>query len=236
MSTLHLVRIHTDPAALMRFAAEQGFLRLDDDGHGYTIHAWLLALFGEQAPRPFRYFEKRNELLGYSRVDASQLAAHAKAYAMPGAWAAMRADSLSSKPMRVDWSVGERVQVDVLTCPISRKDGHEKDVFLRALDLKGDDAPRRADVYMAWFVRQWAEAATVERAELTGFGRRRLLRRAVPNAQGGARAVRRIERPFAEFRATMSVADPLKFSALLGRGLGRHRAFGFGMLLLSPPV
>jgi CRISPR system Cascade subunit CasE len=26
------------------------------------------------------------------------------------------------------------------------------------------------------------------------------------------------------------------FRALLARGVGRHRAFGFGMLLLRPPV
>jgi CRISPR system Cascade subunit CasE len=30
------------------------------------------------------------------------------------------------------------------------------------------------------------------------------------------------------------VVDADKFAALLARGVGRHRAFGYGMLLLSP--
>jgi CRISPR system Cascade subunit CasE len=30
------------------------------------------------------------------------------------------------------------------------------------------------------------------------------------------------------------VADPAAFAQLLARGVGRHRAFGLGMLLLRP--
>jgi len=31
------------------------------------------------------------------------------------------------------------------------------------------------------------------------------------------------------------VQDPQAFAALLARGLGRHRSFGYGCLLLAPP-
>ena len=34
---------------------------------------------------------------------------------------------------------------------------------------------------------------------------------------------------------TLTVTDPQAFAALLSGGVGRHAAFGFGMLLLSPP-
>ncbi|MFG1478963.1 type I-E CRISPR-associated protein Cas6/Cse3/CasE [Xanthobacter sp. V4C-4] len=34
---------------------------------------------------------------------------------------------------------------------------------------------------------------------------------------------------------TLSVRDAEAFGVLLARGVGRHRAFGYGMLLLSPP-
>ena len=34
---------------------------------------------------------------------------------------------------------------------------------------------------------------------------------------------------------TLRVTDPAAFAAGLARGIGRHRAFGFGMLLLAPP-
>jgi CRISPR system Cascade subunit CasE len=35
-------------------------------------------------------------------------------------------------------------------------------------------------------------------------------------------------------RGTLTVVDAERFAMLLGRGIGRFRAFGFGMLLLSP--
>jgi CRISPR system Cascade subunit CasE len=42
-------------------------------------------------------------------------------------------------------------------------------------------------------------------------------------------------RPDATFRGTLRVDDPARFAAAaLARGVGRHRAFGFGMLLLRP--
>ncbi|MEE8524028.1 MAG: type I-E CRISPR-associated protein Cas6/Cse3/CasE [Thermoanaerobaculia bacterium] len=43
------------------------------------------------------------------------------------------------------------------------------------------------------------------------------------------------ERPDALLTGTLEVTDPDAFATLLARGVGRHRAFGFGMLLLRPP-
>jgi CRISPR system Cascade subunit CasE len=36
-------------------------------------------------------------------------------------------------------------------------------------------------------------------------------------------------------RGQLRIKQPLAFQALLARGLGRHRSFGFGCLLLAPP-
>jgi CRISPR system Cascade subunit CasE len=33
----------------------------------------------------------------------------------------------------------------------------------------------------------------------------------------------------------LRVADEAGFAGAIARGIGRHRAFGFGMLLLAPP-
>jgi CRISPR system Cascade subunit CasE len=236
MSNLNLVRVKVNPPALMRFAAEQGLLRHEDDGYGYTVHAWLAAMFGAHAPKPFRFFESRCEILGYGRVAAETMADHARAFASPVAFGALQQEGLASKPMREHWKAGERLCVDVLVCPASRKEGKEKDVFLRALDRLGDSAPSRGEVYVDWLGRQWGEAVAVEHVELLGFGRRRLLRRNQRHGHDGARVARRLERPFAEFRAVVSVAEPRAFQTLLQRGLGRHRSFGFGMMLLSPPT
>ncbi|GHE81823.1 hypothetical protein GCM10019059_44550 [Camelimonas fluminis] len=46
---------------------------------------------------------------------------------------------------------------------------------------------------------------------------------------------RRIEGPDATFHGSLVVTDPEAFTILLARGVGRHRAYGYGMLLLRPP-
>lgn len=232
MNGLQLLRLRINQPALMRFASDQDLLRHDDEGHGYALHAWLAAMFGPNAPRPFRLLEPRGELLGYSLVDAAMLAEHAQAFATPQAWAALVPGSLATKPMPVSWRPGQRLQVEVLACPVSRKDDDEKDVYLRALDRMGDAAPSRAEVYIDWFRRQWADAVDFEHAELSGLARRRLLRRG--RAEGEGRRPRSIERPQASFRAVVRVNDAAAFGRLLARGIGRHRAFGYGMVLLSP--
>ena len=53
------------------------------------------------------------------------------------------------------------------------------------------------------------------------------------------RAVRKLhgqqsEGPDAVMRGNLTVTDSDSFVALLARGIGRHRAYGYGMLLLRP--
>jgi len=43
------------------------------------------------------------------------------------------------------------------------------------------------------------------------------------------------EGPDAIVHGVLVIHDPAAFSALLVRGVGRHRAYGYGMLLLRPP-
>ncbi len=232
MSALCLMRLAIDRPALMRFAQNQRLLDRDDEGFGYTLHAWLAAMFGAHAPKPFRYLDPRGEVLGYVQTNSATLLDHARAFAPPLAHSALVPDSLATKPMPDQWRIGQRLQIEVLACPVSRKDDHEKDVYLRALDRLGDAAPPRGAVYVDWFQRQWAGAVQLEHAELAGVARRKLLRRG--HADGG-RQPRSIERPQALFRAVIRVTSVDAFGELLARGIGRHRAFGFGMVLLSPP-
>ena len=53
------------------------------------------------------------------------------------------------------------------------------------------------------------------------------------------RAVRRLrgaysEGPDALMRGTLEITDGSAFTKLLAGGIGRHRAYGYGMLLLRP--
>lgn len=229
MSSLHLVRIPIHAPRLLRFAVEHGITQ-EDETLGYTLHAWFAALFDDMAPKPFRYMERRGEVLAYTDCDAATLLNYAQTFASPQAWAALDTTGVASKPMPDAWRTGQRLLVEVLACPVSRKGNEEKDLYLRALDRLGRDAPPRAEVYKDWFVAQWQGALTFEQVELLGMSARsRLLRR----ARDGANRLRVIERPQALFSGSAVIADGESFAALLVRGIGRHRAFGFGMPLLA---
>lgn len=232
MNPLHLLRIPVRVPQLLRFAAEHG-ITSPDETLGYTLHAWFAALFGDAAPKPFRCFERRQEVLAYANTDATTLLQHAQTFASPLAWAALDAQGVASKPMPHAWQPGQRVRVEVLTCPVARHGDEEKDVYLRALDRMGDAAPTRSEVYSAWFIRQWAGAAQLEDIELLGMqAQSPLLRRDRSLEQN---RLRRVQRPQALFTANATVEDGNRFAVLLTRGIGRHRAFGFGMVLLAPP-
>ncbi len=233
MSGLHLVRIPVHAPQLMRFAFKQGITQ-EDETFGYTLHAWLAALFGSHVLKPFRYFERRREVLAYAAHDANTLLEHSQAFASPLAWAALKTEGVASKPMPEAWRTGQRLRLEALVCPVTRKGGEEKDVYLRALDriAEGTPAPRRAEVYRWWFARQLGGVVQVQALELLGLSARvKMLRRSHSN---GSNRLRAIERPQALFVAEVKVIDPHGFAALLARGVGRHRAFGYGMILLAP--
>lgn len=230
MSTLHLVRVPMRLPPLLYFGAEQG---IDDPdmGLGYLLHAWLTALFGEHAPQPFRYLERRNEVLGYARSDGAGLLERAQAFGHPLAWSALDAGGLASKPMPAAWHAGLRLRLDVLVCPVVRHGQDEKDAYLHALSRSHDEPPTRAAVYRQWLIERCGEALNIEQLELRGMqARTQLLRR----ARNGQNRLKTIERPQALFSADVTVADSDRFAELLARGVGRHRSFGFGMMLLAP--
>ncbi len=66
---------------------------------------------------------------------------------------------------------------------------------------------------------------------ITGFRRVKVLRK---DRSKGKSINRDVERPDVIFSGELIILRPEQFSDLLKRGVGRHRAFGFGMLLLRP--
>jgi CRISPR system Cascade subunit CasE len=94
--------------------------------------------------------------------------------------------------------------------------------------------PSREALYLEWLSRAFGRdsAASLEAARLAGYRSIHVLRRPL---RGAARSVALIEGPDATLEGSLRVGDPAAFAAMLARGVGRHAAFGFGMLLLAPP-
>lgn len=239
--SLHLVEMPLSLQALHRWAGQRSIGRgLFDEG--LTLHHLLGEAFGPAVLQPFRLLlaprARTGTLYAYSAAPAEELRATAATLMGPSETEVVSLDALRSveRPENT-WQEGMRLGFDLksrpavrLASPLRGKDvqfakGAEVDAFL-AETLRNDCARRREDVYLDWLSARLAPVADLERdsSRLDQFRRVR-----------GLRGGRRVEGPEAIIHGTLLVRDPQEFAELLARGVGRHRSYGYGMLLLRPP-
>ena len=241
MTVLQMIRAEINVRDFQRWMAMK---RLQDPDHG--MHCLLMESFGKPPPtgdslalKPFRLIVPRGcskgVLYGYGRADAEELREAAAICADPMQCRVIPAASLDSKPMPSDWQIGKRLGFEVRIRPTRRlkrpigNSAHiaERDAFLmQALDDRKETRSRE-QVYTAWLSErlQRCGGAELESATLQSFQRTRAVRKL---------HARHSEGPDAVMRGVLTVTDPDAFSSLLAHGIGRHRAYGYGMLLLRP--
>lgn len=248
--SLHLVKMRPDRLALTRWGHRAGVILRGGDP-GYALHTALTGAFGDRAPRPFRLVEMPGDtvLYGYAGEAAASLKDYAQAVADPELIAILGIDGALSKAMPVTWRTGDRFGFEVRVRPVVRQDkpgdrkhARERDAFQVAAEAAGprtaENSPAaaagvtRQGVYADWLAGRFGNACVLADppgARLATFHRTRVVRRDV------GRALHESEGPDAVLDGVLEVADPAAFGRLLARGVGRHCAFGFGMLLLRPP-
>ncbi|MDE0207043.1 MAG: type I-E CRISPR-associated protein Cas6/Cse3/CasE [Candidatus Tectomicrobia bacterium] len=226
--------------ALREFRRWMGMRRLQDADH--AMHCLLTESFGEQAPRPFRLIMPRDQargvLYGYTRVEDNDLRGAAVAFADPAQVRILPPDRIASKPMPVEWRPGRQLGFEVRIRPTARRSrnadcrpGKECDAFaLQASRYARGEMPHsREAVYADWLTGQFDRRGGAQlhrgRTKLVSFRRTRAVRK---------RHARYSEGPDAVMRGVLTITDPPAFSNLLANGIGRHRAYGYGMLLLRP--
>lgn len=254
---LYLARLPVDLPALARAAGERGWTRgrraTFDEGR--ALHHLLGEAFGPGVMQPFRLVvaprARSGTLWAYTDIDADTLRETVAPVALShAAEAALPVSCLNTKPMPEVTAPGRRLGFDIRLRPVIRlasaieapgdreggrrhgfKAGAEIDAFLAAAlrdadrSAMQDTGCSREAVYAAWFADRLGDAAEIEAIRLAAF--RRSL---------AAREDRRgVEGPDATLHGTLIVRDPQAFSDRLRRGVGRHKAYGFGMLLLRPP-
>ncbi len=236
--TFQLMRLQPDAKALAAWATRHGVLSPDGD-YGYALHGLLSAAFGEQAPKPFRYLGGKQGLLAYTEAGLDVLRMNAS-LAMPDVARALGLDELDARPFPGVWKSGQTLGFEVRVRPVIRaKDGRERDAFLHAVDAipaaEGNGIAQRAVIYSDWLAKQFAVdgAAQINQAQMEEFRLTRVLRKASAGGNG-KRKSHAVTGPDAVFKGQLQVGNPEAFARLLARGVGRHRAFGFGMLLLKP--
>lgn len=237
---MFMIELPLDAARLMRFAHHQGHGLAAGEDFGYATHAWLTATLGDLAPKPFRLMESRHGLrmLGYAQHSIEALIDYARAFADPNAVSVCDWSGVAGKAMPATWHAERRLGFELRACPISRAE-RERDIYLVSIgraEAAGIEMPSRPQVYVEWLGNQLGKDGAAKlcggTVDLIGFQRIRS-RRLGRTAGGTKRQI--IERPDALLSGDLTIGNPDAFSRLLLRGIGRHRAFGFGMLLLRPP-
>lgn len=250
---LYIVRLVLDRREVLRVGAQHHLGPAADDGS--LLHAALSQLFAHSAERaevPLHSFAV-DDVFAATQDDPTRFFVLAYSdrdeHALRGAMGRAQQDLLRecrTNPVK-DFERGQRIGFRARVCPIVRtrsagdsprandrrgKPKHrELDVFIHAtLAVGPEERVDRGAVYAKWMQRELRRdgAADCETSEvrLAGFKRERLRRK---GREG-------MERPDAVLEGTLTVNDPSAFNTLLARGIGRHRAFGFGMLLLRPPT
>lgn len=245
-----LYLLHTQPDARL-LSAWMARYRTHDLGD--ALHGLLRAAFGEHAPQPFCYLDEHRGLLAYTLLDAQAMAEQV-ALADDLAARTLGVDACSAhagyrlRPFPTQWAQGQVLGFEVRVRPTVRSGQKEQDAFWHAVIQAGgpQGTPvQREAIYAQWLhehlaVREgaprqpWQGAVELLDVQLSAFARGTVVRRTQPIA-GQPRKGRAIEGTDATLTGRLRVTDPAAFAHLLARGVGRHRAYGFGMLLLHRP-
>lgn len=241
---LTLLRLQPDMTLLARWALASGQRALRDDT-GYALHAALHAVLGALAPQPFMLRPRSGtfELLGYvnAEPDALQRALQLPAADVDAAQA-LCVDTARCTAMPADWRCGERLSFETRVAPVVRsrqvRPGAVVEVDAAWHPSMADPPGDRQQAYGRWLARELARdgAATLQAWSTLALTQLPIARRhARPAAAAGAgRGLSQGLLPDLRARGELTLDDPAAFARLLARGLGRHRAFGFGCLLLAP--
>lgn len=251
LPNLYMLRLEFDAARVAREAVHQDLSPRHED-LGYLLHSYLSDLFGSATVQPFRVLSGRTRwlpVLGYTKSTKEDLQHYAADFADPARYAACDWESFAAKPLPMEWRTGRSFSFELRACPVVRlsseyeipgrngesfryRAGAEIDAWEHSRFFGKDKKPAisREEAYSAWLRERLGEGASLESVAIRSFRRLRLSRR----DHGSPRKARILERPEAILQGRMTIGDPVAFWNLLATGVGRHRAFGFGMLLLRP--
>lgn len=251
---LNMMRAEINVRALHRW---MGLRSLADRDH--ALHCLLTESFSNLAPKPFRAFGTRNSpqmsLYGYGYGDAEELRDAANTFASPEQLDIIPLKSVRSKEMPQEWRTGRILGMEVRIWPTVRIQRDSSRVPAEFLERYRERNIRQGDEYDAYAY----HAARLPEGEQMTLSREEVYSQWLADQldrRGGAclepgtakltafqriRAQRKLRRPWrlgpdATIQALIKVTGQDEFNELLRTGVGRERAYGFGMVLVRPPI
>lgn len=237
---MHLMQAEIDPVRLARWSAEQ---RISDPDR--AAHCLVYGTFGaESAPKPFLMKLERADQLGkksvlaYTELEDTELRALAERNQTLAIESVMPPEAIRTTAVPCRWRPGMKLGFSVRVRPTQRgkwkEEGRqaERDIYLeRTGERTGerDGEMSRGELYCRWVAeimeRQGGADPAAETMAMTQFAIRRIRRQRTSGYTLG---------PDATISGALEVRDPELFSQLLAAGIGRHKGYGYGMVLLQP--
>ena len=239
MTTLHMVSLPIDLKSFRRWAAQRN-LAADE---GAALHHLLGETFGKSAFQPFRLMVAPRSasatIYAYTQSDRSTLVQTAHELAMPDALTVCDPDRIAMKEMPETWVEGRRLAFDVRVRPVRRllkpAGGFSKGAEVDAYWLDGIRGQSEGEAsnpsansgreaaYLTWLIKRIGEAAKISSARIVRLEQSVALRN--QRTKNG---------PDVTFHGELEIKRPELFAACLSKGVGRHVAYGYGMMLLRP--
>lgn len=233
MTTLTLVRLVPRMVELVAWARGRD-VPIGADDSGYAVHAALRATLGDVGPQPWTLRPRASgvELLGYSTAAPEEVNAARLLSVDPEAAHALGLSDLTAAAMPIAWQMGMVLSFETRVRPVVRESRTKSELDAAVAARSRSPGAERAHVYHEWLARELARgnAAELISSRLVSFRRVKSPRR----THSTPRAVVPVEGPDAVMRGELRIREPSAMKPLLSRGIGRHRAFGFGCLLLAP--
>ena len=245
-SPAQLARMSVAMQELGRWAADRnGLWSHNSLDVGRALHQLLRATFPPRSLQPFRLFVPSHHpcgnLYAYTTCPETELRSSFQACAAPEVAEILKIQTLTTRSLPSSWTPGARYGFDVRLRPVVRlasdittpravwKRNAEVDAWF-ARRLRHPDAsictlPSREEVYLDWLSNLVTPAASLDRdaTRIAQLHHRDIVRGR--NTRKGIDIV---------VHGSFVVRDAGAFSRILARGIGRHRAYGYGMLLLRP--
>lgn len=203
----------------------------------HASHVLLSAVFGKGAVQPFRlYSPNRGDwaIYGNSKFSPTELRKVAEMVAAPQLLAIFDFQSMSSREVPEDFSGLTRVGFEVRLNPTRRRGGDKSRVidawiseaehaFPGQPGALAESGVTREQVYCKWLSERLGDAADLESFRMTQFASRKMVRSGIVTTG-----------PEIVVQGTVLLNDPEKFAKIVHDGIGRAKAYGFGLFMLRP--